>query len=207
MELGMTQEALARRADTSLNLVNRVERGETRDPHITTLAALANALEVSVSALVEEPELVGKAEASEGEEAPKALPNTIEELLESRAVESRWFTLPDEEFERWWLDVSREEAIDRYWQIKREFDVLTETARAARSGERVVGDELAEWLQENWSRRLFRRKWGTTWMAPGKEELEEEFYERQARAEGRRPRQVDLHLDEDEASEKLVATR
>lgn len=52
--LNLSQEALARRADVSLNLINRVERGETRDPHYSTLVSLANALSMSVSELIGE---------------------------------------------------------------------------------------------------------------------------------------------------------
>lgn len=59
--LDLTQEALARRAEVSLNLINRVERGETRDPHISTLSSIAEALGVSVAELLaEEPVLAGK---------------------------------------------------------------------------------------------------------------------------------------------------
>jgi transcriptional regulator with XRE-family HTH domain len=53
-ELNLTQEALARRADVSHNLINRIERGETRDPHVSTLAVIADALGVPVSELLEE---------------------------------------------------------------------------------------------------------------------------------------------------------
>jgi transcriptional regulator with XRE-family HTH domain len=54
--LGFSQEALAHRADLSLNLVNKIERGVILDPHISTLVALADALEVSVVDLVGEPQ-------------------------------------------------------------------------------------------------------------------------------------------------------
>jgi transcriptional regulator with XRE-family HTH domain len=53
-ELDLSQEALARRADVSLNLINRVERGETRDPHYSTLVSIAGALGLSVAELLEE---------------------------------------------------------------------------------------------------------------------------------------------------------
>jgi transcriptional regulator with XRE-family HTH domain len=52
--LNLSQEALARRAGVSLNLINRVERGETRDPHYSTLASIAGALEVPIGELLEE---------------------------------------------------------------------------------------------------------------------------------------------------------
>ena len=60
---GMTQEELARRAGVGLNIVNRIERGVVTDPHYSTLSGLAAALNTSISRLVEEPDLAGKAEA------------------------------------------------------------------------------------------------------------------------------------------------
>jgi transcriptional regulator with XRE-family HTH domain len=52
---GLAQEALARRADVSLNLVGRLELGMVKNPHYLTLAGLARALDVTVEELVEEP--------------------------------------------------------------------------------------------------------------------------------------------------------
>lgn len=52
--LDLTQEQLARRADVSLNLVNRVERGAILDPHVSTLRSLAHGLGVNVEELVKE---------------------------------------------------------------------------------------------------------------------------------------------------------
>jgi len=59
----LSQEALARRADVSLNLVGKLELGMVTNPHYSTLAGLARALGVTVEELVEEPVLAGKAEA------------------------------------------------------------------------------------------------------------------------------------------------
>ena len=50
----LSQEALARRADVSLNVVTRLERGVITDPHYSTLTALAVALGASVGELVGE---------------------------------------------------------------------------------------------------------------------------------------------------------
>lgn len=66
--LNLSQEALARRADVSLNLINRVERGETRDPHYSTLVSIAGALGVSVGELMEETPVPLGEDASEWEE-------------------------------------------------------------------------------------------------------------------------------------------
>lgn len=48
---GLTQEALARRADLSLPTVQRSEAGR-HDPSLTTLLALVNALDVSLEDIV-----------------------------------------------------------------------------------------------------------------------------------------------------------
>ena len=53
--LHLSQEEVARRAGVSLNQVNRLERGEIIDPHFSTLAGLATALEMQISELVGEP--------------------------------------------------------------------------------------------------------------------------------------------------------
>jgi transcriptional regulator with XRE-family HTH domain len=60
-DAGLSQEALARMANMSLNGMASIERGEIVDPHISTLAAIADALDVSVGELLEEPALAPKA--------------------------------------------------------------------------------------------------------------------------------------------------
>ncbi len=50
----LSQEALAREAGVSLNLVNKLERGVITDPHYSTLSGLAGALDVSLYELLEE---------------------------------------------------------------------------------------------------------------------------------------------------------
>ncbi len=51
---GLSQEALARRAELSLNSMGSLERGEALDPHYSTLSGIADALGVSVAELMEE---------------------------------------------------------------------------------------------------------------------------------------------------------
>src|SRR4051812_38154981 len=51
----LSQEALAREAGVSLNLVNKLERGVVTDPHYSTLSGIARALGVPVQELVREP--------------------------------------------------------------------------------------------------------------------------------------------------------
>ncbi len=64
----LSQEALAREAGVSLNLVNKLERGIVTDPHYSTLSGLARALELSVENLVRggEPVPLGEAPPSPG---------------------------------------------------------------------------------------------------------------------------------------------
>jgi|SRR5829696_6464090 len=73
-ERGLSQEALARRADVSLNLVGRLELGMVKNPHYGTLAGLARALDLTVEELVEEPEAstTGKASAPSAGRPSKA---------------------------------------------------------------------------------------------------------------------------------------
>jgi transcriptional regulator with XRE-family HTH domain len=54
---GLTQEEVAQRAGVRLNAVNRLERGESRDPHYSTLVGIARALNVPVEYLVKEEDL------------------------------------------------------------------------------------------------------------------------------------------------------
>lgn len=50
---GLTQEELADRADVSRDLVAKLEQGRRHTARITSLASLARALDVELSALVE----------------------------------------------------------------------------------------------------------------------------------------------------------
>lgn len=51
-KLGLTQEALARRADISYNTVIKLESKGITDPRMGTLRKLASALEISIDDLV-----------------------------------------------------------------------------------------------------------------------------------------------------------
>ena len=83
--LGWSQERLARRADVSLNLVSKLERGEVKDPHYSTLIGVADALGISLG------QLVGEEEHPKAE-APASLPDVSdggrrEEELDAEAPE------------------------------------------------------------------------------------------------------------------------
>ena len=49
---GLTQEALARKADISYNTIIKLETGGIKDPRISTLIKAANALDTSIDKLV-----------------------------------------------------------------------------------------------------------------------------------------------------------
>ncbi len=51
-KLGLTQEALARKADISYNTIIKLESGGIGDPRMETLKKLAKALEVKIDDLV-----------------------------------------------------------------------------------------------------------------------------------------------------------
>jgi transcriptional regulator with XRE-family HTH domain len=68
----LSQEALAREAGVSLNLVNKLERGVVIDPHYSTLSGIARALGVPVQELVREPAVL-LAEAPPKQAGPNAL--------------------------------------------------------------------------------------------------------------------------------------
>ncbi len=188
---GMSQEDLAKTSGVSDFTISELESGKRPNPRPSTLRKLAAALGVEVAALY-------------GEEVPGPKdfrPRSLEDLLKREGVETRWLTLPKDEFRRWWLNVSREEAIRRYWEIHAEWEVIIAEERAARRGTSTAAPELQEWLLENWQ-QLLRRKLGATFNAPGKDEPEEEFYERQRQALGRPMRDEDL---EKEAPELVAA--
>ena len=84
----LSQEALARRAGLSLNAIAQLEQGGRTDPHYSTLNKIANGLGISVSEILEEPALAGKAQA------PSPPPRTVAELLDAAGVEDRELERP-----------------------------------------------------------------------------------------------------------------
>jgi hypothetical protein len=132
-------------------------------------------------------------------------PKSLAELLEREGVASRWFTLPAEEFKDWWIGVSWKEAIDRFWQIEAEYRAIAAEWSAINEGTPTVATELQE---EIWGSRLshFTRHFGAVSAAPGINETEEEFYERQAQRTFRQFEQKDFtDFGQDENAEPLVA--
>jgi transcriptional regulator with XRE-family HTH domain len=56
---GLTQEDLAQGAGVRLNAIARLERGESRDPHYSTLRGIARTVGVPIEDLVREGEYPG----------------------------------------------------------------------------------------------------------------------------------------------------
>lgn len=52
LEYGITQEALAFKADVTISALARIERGEVASPKIGTLRKIATALDMSLTELV-----------------------------------------------------------------------------------------------------------------------------------------------------------
>lgn len=57
----ISQDRLARKADVSLGAITQIEQGKRTDPHFSTLHKIADALDLSVSELLQEEAIVPKA--------------------------------------------------------------------------------------------------------------------------------------------------
>ena len=134
-EFKLSQDALARRADVSLSLINQMERGLITDPHYSTLSRIAAALGTSVS------ELVGEVDPK----AQAALPRA-----QRRGYPYLWMSDTLAETIRRWQDKSLDPGdpkhsyviavacLDIMWHILR-YDVPGETLK-----DRVPADEYEE---------------------------------------------------------------
>jgi transcriptional regulator with XRE-family HTH domain len=80
---GLSQEEVARRAGIGLNAVNRLERGESSDPHYSTLQGLARALGVPIELLVKEeaPPKAGAPEKEPGQSPDLEQEATVENVI------------------------------------------------------------------------------------------------------------------------------
>ena len=117
--LHLSQEEVARRAGVSLNQVNRLERGEIVDPHFSTLAGLATALDMHISELVGEPTApLTEVPSSAGPPVvhfAKLSDNAYEEVrenartLEERADLQRRIDFEYEQLSRWVRGLQEEE--------------------------------------------------------------------------------------------------
>lgn len=163
------------RGGPNKDTMSLVERG-VHKPHAQTLGRIAKAFGMSVSEL--------NAELEEAD-APKVLrPQSLEELLHRGGVSSRWLTLSDDEFANWWLGVDREEATRRREEIFAELQLIAAEWRAIEKGESTVAPELQAEIRQRMSKFVAKDLLAGA-EAPGREETEAEFHERQSKGESR----------------------
>ena len=114
-EAGLSQEGLARRADISLNVMNRIETGTVTDPHFSTLIGIASGLGVPVAELMKE-EIDPKDQAPR---LPEGLPSEAQRLLEAneRFLRAQMDPAMREEFVRANIDFWNEQ-LDRIVQVE-----------------------------------------------------------------------------------------
>jgi transcriptional regulator with XRE-family HTH domain len=190
---GLTQEALSRRTELSLQAVGDIERGVVTDPHISSLRQIADALGVPIRELLEEPEAAPAGSSLKGQ-APSegAGPHTLEELLKQAGIPGPyWLTQPIEEFESFWRGVSFEEARDRFSQIRREYQALKEELDRQMRGEPSGAPELQEHMVDICQEALGRHFYALA-AAPGKEESKGAFHAREQHGDTRPLRAVEL---------------
>jgi transcriptional regulator with XRE-family HTH domain len=180
--LGWTLDTLAEQAEVAEGTALRAEHGEDIRP--SSGRRIARALGVDISELV--PEMPGVATR------PKVLrPRTLDELLERAGLEApHWLTLPDDEFDSWWLGVDWREAIRRFWEINAEYQVVAAAISGSLDGESNVDPNLRKQLPEIYSKSVGRHLYAKA-AAPGRDETEGEFYDRQHRRETRQFEKVD----------------
>lgn len=185
-EQALTQAELAQRAKISPSTLSLIESGRVPRPHVSTVRKIARALGV-------EPQDLRNTEAPTH---PKVLrPRSLDELLERAGLETRWFTLPDEEFYSWWLGVDWKEAIRRFWEIDREFQVIAAEVSASLQDQSTVDPDLRRQLGQIYAKAMGRHYHAKA-AAPGKDETEEDFDKRQHRQETRQFEKVEKPVEE-----------
>jgi transcriptional regulator with XRE-family HTH domain len=190
----LSQDDLAARVGVSRNTISRFETG-TRLPSIEMLEKLATELGVKVTDLLADEPTLPKASAppsytveeerreDSGAKLASKAPETIRGFLRARTGTS-WIALPDEEWDRWWQGVPREEVEERYKEIQEEWRLLLYEVEAVRKGEpsTLTGiDGRADVLGKLWDRVIEAR-----YSVPRKEESDQEFQRR--RLEGKKHR-------------------
>lgn len=161
---GLSQKDLAIKSGVGQDSISAIESGR-HQARPSTLRKLAEALEVEVEDFFRE------------SVAPKtpSVPESLDELrdfLEAR-LGSAWIALPEDEWRNWWRGVSREEATERFRQIRAESKLIRNTWGRAKSREEV----MALIKSDIHILRLVRRL-DAPYFAPQPDESEEEFQER-----------------------------
>ena len=78
---GLSQEALARQAEMSLRALNSLERGESSDPHYSTLVGIADALDMSIGELLGEPVPLAEAPEAGPPDTSETIADTVHDLV------------------------------------------------------------------------------------------------------------------------------
>jgi transcriptional regulator with XRE-family HTH domain len=86
---GLTQEEVARRTQISLNAYSAIERGVVKDPHLSSLEQIANAVGVRLS------DLLGDSEEKEHASRRTGLFNELAELLVSLGAPTQHLANPN----------------------------------------------------------------------------------------------------------------
>jgi transcriptional regulator with XRE-family HTH domain len=126
---GLSQEAVARRADMGLRGYSDLERGVATDPHYSTLAAIAQALGTTVA------ELVGEEPAAPKASAPSAGAKEAEKL--QRITQSLAA-----------LGVDQEQLTARLREIKEASEASEVGAEEVAKMVHEVAEDVAERVQE-----------------------------------------------------------
>jgi transcriptional regulator with XRE-family HTH domain len=195
----LSQARLAALADLDPSTVNQIETG-ARQPNTRTLEKLATVLGVGVSDLFPKAQAPLPLEPAEKSQAGSGL--TLDEVrafLVER-VGSSWIALPEGEWDNWWRDVSRAEAVLRRRQIAAEYqliaqEVMATAGKADKEPELVPregrwGDVAFTLLGRNMSARFF---------APQKGESAGAFKERQRKGVAAPAFYKDLREDAEQA--------
>lgn len=122
---GWSQAELAVYAGSSQPTVNQIESGK-RNPSTRTLEKLAAALGEEVASFFPKAQRPLFTEPPSGEigEWEGPIPNSLEEALEWAGSPTRLFSLPLEEFEELYADLSREEVIELNKKLSSERELL-----------------------------------------------------------------------------------
>lgn len=164
---GWSQGDLGRKADVRADTVSSIERGK-HAPRPSTLRKLADALGVEVE------DFFGEHEAPKALSAPKSL-GDLRGFLEAQ-LGSSWLALPEDEWSNWWRGVSKEEAQERYRQIRAEWQLLSQEWLATHG--KVEREPQLVPRRQQWGEvyfALFARNFEARFQSPKEDESEEEF--------------------------------
>lgn len=129
-ELGLTGAQLAVRAGMAPSAVSQIETGK-RTPSSTSVVKLASALNVEVSSLYPKApqtplfaQLPTQTPSEEAEEWKGPIPNSLEEALKWANAPTHLMSLPLQEFEELYTNLTREEVIELNKDLSRERELL-----------------------------------------------------------------------------------